>query len=781
MVARNLTAALVLLMVSSLAHSAKRELTPADALATVRIMGNQLLAGQPVGDLSSPDGKRYVIRTAYGDVKRNGIWVDLFTGSQASLEAAAHPKRCAHLITTGLGSVTSVLAAEADADSANLIRWFDPTHIGFLWSDAHAVRQVMTVDLVTCKHQFLTHTPGDVFTFASTPQGRLLYNAQVPRDSAIATQLWAQGFMVSDSSDGFSIMQGYIEDASAVQTKFQSAWYVLDKGTTKPVSINGQPVDHTHPYFRDLSIAPSGRYAVTSVGVTERPSGWERYPDRFLQQGLTTDKPRLPVRYTVIDLKSGTAHLLWNAPLSLRGQVHWSPTEDSLLLAPTYLPLDTNSPTGLTGNAAAVIDARTGDYRLLPLDLTDRTIIKLQWSLPTQIELATTDTTGNNPRTEHFVRHGDTWQLAATSDSAKPEEPLQRPAPIRLETRQSLNTPPQVFAVDTRTNSSRVILDPNPGLIDTFQLGHIERLTGITSNGKQWIAQLIYPADYQLGTRYPLVIQSSYGPGFGAEEFTLQGDWGADGMGLGPTTIPSYLGQLLATRNIAVVDMEVLHFDQGVHEAEDYRLAYEAVSRQLIDAGLADPSKIALDGFSENGYWVDYTLAHSAFPFAAAIAVDNFEPSYLQSALGNWTDMTATMNGAPAFGDGLNEWIKNAAGFNAEHIHSPLLMLEQSYGLAMITCQWEIYSRLRHLNKPVQMYVMPRADLHGSHLPQNPQQLLAVQGMALDWLQFWLTGYEDPAPTKRQQYVRWHRLAGAVSTPASAPGTASSSSAIANP
>ena len=192
-------------------------------------------------------------------------------------------------------------------------------------------------------------------------------------------------------------------------------------------------------------------------------------------------------------------------------------------------------------------------------------------------------------------------------------------------------------------------------------------------------------------------------------------------MGLGPSDIPSYLGQLLATRNIAVVNLEVIHFGQGMQEAEDYRLAYEAVAKQLIDSGLADERKIALDGFSQNGYWVDYALAHSAFPFAAAIAVDNYEPSYLQSALGNWRDMDVEHNGADAFGPGLQEWIKNAPGFNAEHIHSPLLMIEQSQGVPMIISQWEIFSRLRHLKKPVQMYVMPRANKHPSHLPQNPQ------------------------------------------------------------
>jgi hypothetical protein len=222
---------------------------------------------------------------------------------------------------------------------------------------------------------------------------------------------------------------------------------------------------------------------------------------------------------------------------------------------------------------------------------------------------------------------------------------------------------------------------------------------------------------------------------------------------------------LLATRNVAVLELQVLHAGQGIKQAEDHQLVYEALARQLVGSGLADENKIALAGFSNNGYWVEYTLAHSAYPFAAAIAADNYDPSYLQSALGNWREMDEDLNGAPAFGAGLEQWLKNAPGFNAEHIHTPLLMTCQSGGLVMIIGKWETYSRLRHLNKPAQMYLMPHVDKHPSHTPQNPEQIIAIQETAIDWLEFWLTGREDPNPRKREQYARWHRLTASRAVP----------------
>jgi hypothetical protein len=59
------------------------------------------------------------------------------------------------------------------------------------------------------------------------------------------------------------------------------------------------------------------------------------------------------------------------------------------------------------------------------------------------------------------------------------------------------------------------------------------------------------------------------------------------------------------------------------------------------------------------------------------------------------------------------------------------------------------------LKKPVEMYMMPEANSHPAHLPQNPRQILEIQTHALDWLSFWLTGREDRNPEEQDQYRRW--------------------------
>jgi hypothetical protein len=767
MVAARLVSTGVAMLMATVAFAAgtppeKRELTPADAMATTRVFENSLTLNERVDSgTTSPDGRRYLLRLAHGDVERNGVWTDLLTGSLESLDAAAHPKPCAHLFTTGFGSNKIEFAGETDPTSTNLIQWINNTEVAFLWSDAHATRQVMSVNMLSCKQHFLTHSPTDVLSFLFAPDGTLIFNAQLPRTTGASKRLWTQGFVVSDTSDGWSIMRGQIDGAEA-NSVLDNTWFIRSPSVTSPstapltraIAILGKHTDRTSPIFRDLFLNHSGKLALVDVGLDGIPAGWHRYTNPSLQSLLEIEPSipgRLPLRYAIVDLKTGASRILWDAPRHYRGQVAWAPHSDTLLLAPTYLPLSADTTSGLSGTAAASLDVHTGQYQLLPLDLTARTVAGTEWLTDTTVEIRSTNDSGTDSRIDRLTFENDHWKVTAPDTL----DHLTRPA-IHIDIRQSLNRPPQVFAVNSATGDSRLVLDPNPHLLEQFKLGRVERMSGRLPNGRQWIGQLIYPADYTPGTRYPVVLQSYYGHAMGPEDFSLDGTWGFPGMGLGPSSYGSYPGQLLATRNIAVLTLLVVHPAPGPGEDDDYQLAFESLSKQLIASGIADPDKIALAGFSRNGHWVEFTLAHSTFPFASAIAADNYDPSYFQSALVNWRSEEALLNGAPAFGEGLQKWLARAVGFNAEHIHAPLLMIGQSGGTALIIAQWEILSRLRHLQKPVEMYMMPEVDTHPAHVPQNPRQIMAVQTHAIDWLSFWLTGHEDPSPSKAEQYRRWH-------------------------
>lgn len=760
--------------------SGKRELAPADAIATVRVMENQALPGEPLGrDAVSPDGTRYVLRLAHGDVARNGVWVDILTGRLNSLDAAAKPILCAHLFSAALGSARFDLAGNFDAHPSNLLHWIDDHQVAMLWSDEHQIRQVLGIDLNTCETTFFTHSLTQLFGFGMSADHTLIYNTKVPHDTERSQELIRSGFAVSDASDGWGILQGDLDGSNANDVAFKNAWLLRSpSGVERPVSLGGRPLDLTNPFGRNVIMAPDGRLALIRVGTPSVPPEWDRYSSAALKSLSAfnrADPGRIPLEFAVIDLKTGDTHALWSAPKASRTQVLWSPRADSVLLAPTFLP-STEAPgvqeappasdsPGLAGFAAAEVDARTGAFTALPINLRSRVVVRADWLSAESLTISSTNETNADARTQCFRKQAGAWSEVDSHSAACRVDP--RHLAIHLETRQSLSRPPQIFAVDMH-GRSRLVLDPNPRLLSEFKLGRIERISGTLPNGKTWIGQLMYPADYRPGQRYPLLIQSMYGITWGGPEFTLDGTWGGSGMGLGPSMYASYPGQLLATRNFAVLTLVVVHRSGGVQEAEEYQSAFESAAEQLAASGLVERNKVALAGFSRNGYWVEFTLAHTKFPFAAAIAADNYDASYFQAALDNWLPYDSDRNGAAPFGAGLEQWILRAPGFNAEHMDAPLLKIGQTMGaIPYIIADWEVFSRLRHLHKPAEMYVMPDIDAHPSHNAQNPRQVIAIQTRVIDWLSFWLLSREDPSPEKLEQYARWRRMRDAktVATP----------------
>ncbi len=137
---------------------------------------------------------------------------------------------------------------------------------------------------------------------------------------------------------------------------------------------------------------------------------------------------------------------------------------------------------------------------------------------------------------------------------------------------------------------------------------------------------------------------------------------------------------------------------------------------------------------------------------------DNLDDGYAQETLGpyargEWSGLA----GAEPFGKGLAKWLENSPGFSADRIRTPLRLHQESGGIPYVLAHWEIFSRLRQLGNPVELYVIPDID-HGTHGTQNPRQCFASQQGAVDWFVYWLKDQRDPAPSKSDQYRGWDVL-----------------------
>jgi len=439
---------------------------------------------------------------------------------------------------------------------------------------------------------------------------------------------------------------------------------------------------------------------------------------------------------------------VWDAPV-LDGALKagWSTDSTRVALAPSVLPPAEAEHGSLPANAAVSIEIKSGHVSRIPVD--GKAVREFRWHGNGELAVLA----GESGAVQHFLLGADGWR-----PSAPPLGDGQLASVASIRVTQDVNTPPKLVSFDSQTQRETILLDPNVELVSKYRLGKVLPLSGHLATGEGWTATLYLPSDYIQSNRYPLVIQSQGGGApVSATKFSLYG-WSED-SGLGPCDIAPYVAQLLASRGIAVLQLGVDAEYGGPGERETTQRAFEELSERLVADGTADRRRIGLSGFSRTGYFVLNALTRSRFPFAAAVVVDNYDPSYIQATLLNGYTYAESTIGASAFGTGLQKWLERAPGFNVDHINAPLLLEGQSGGAREnILWQWEILSRLRRLNRPVEMYLMPGITAHPSHSMQNPAQVIAIQEKTLEWFDFWLNGRETKDPKRAEQYSRWRAL-----------------------
>jgi hypothetical protein len=397
-----------------------------------------------------------------------------------------------------------------------------------------------------------------------------------------------------------------------------------------------------------------------------------------------------------------------------------------------------------------VVDTTNGTYEKLPVTTLRDANFHGIWRSPGLVEIQSQSRERTSVDKAYFRKDKSWNRVIGPGDS-------QNDLGVAFEQRQTLTTPPAIYARNQRTGKETLLLDSNPHLVDRFTLGNVQYLTGTLPSGDVWQATVYYPTNYLAGRRYPLVIQSDYGI-FPKANFSL---YGLRDAGTGPSPIAPSAAQLLANRQIMVVEASIHTKDHQVHfetEAARNQAAWETIVRTLDRKGMIDKTRVGISGFSRNGYYIEYALTHSRFPWAAAIAADNYDPSYMTAGIAlNWDIQNFDSNGAPPFGNGLQRWLKAAPGFNVEKIRSPLMLEAQTGGITALSWFWEIFSRLEYLHYPVELWAIPDYE-RATHNTQNPKQILAVEHRVIDWFEFWLKGYEDSDSNKRAQYANWERL-----------------------
>jgi hypothetical protein len=747
-------------------EDARKPLTVADAIETARFHEDH----KAEAVFRSPDGARYVSMVIRGDVKNDGIWVDILSGELSSLDAAK-PRLVARRFTRGLPLAGPLVDSTAGPTALigpgqNIPAWLDNDEIAFLWTDDQGHNQVFQLNVMSNRLKKLTDEPTDVVAFMIGPNRSLAYDVKVMYSPQRSQEMIRTGFSVK-SPDADMLLSGVVDGTGlfdlgmcrrvvAVQTNGEYQ--------AKPVADSEMKCDLSELYWGDKLISPDGRRLIINTHVSPVPVAWSSYRSHFgvFRKGAEENPhgawASAMSEFVIVDMACGTSRPLWSAPAGLNpwSTVAWSPDSKYVLIAPTMLPVAESDAAGLEGKAVAIVDAETGRYHQIPVDPTIVSGIEsTQWVSQKRIALAL-----RGGQTMDFDYHDGQWRIAdAGNRSIRRDKSGHRTRKIIVGVRQGLDQPPELIGTDVDTGRSRVLFDPNPKLVTRFALGHVELTRWTDSGGHPWEGRLYYPAHYRPGVRYPLVIQLHGYAGKSVFSIYGQGSPGG-GVPLGPGW-SVYLAQPLASRDIAVLQLggpmdATAEHDTDFEKTKSRAKTLADATEHLVNVGLVDKAKVGIMGHSATGRVIEDALTFTDFPYAAAIAADCYELNYSQSMKLGWD----VDEGMPApFGKDLEVWLDASPAFNIQRIQTPL-QLELTTGgggNSTLLGSWEMYSRLRYLRKPVEYYVLPDIT-HGTHLVQNPRQLLALQNRALDWWLFWLASEEDPAPEKALQYQDWRTL-----------------------
>jgi len=297
--------------------------------------------------------------------------------------------------------------------------------------------------------------------------------------------------------------------------------------------------------------------------------------------------------------------------------------------------------------------------------------------------------------------------------------------------------PPRLERVDLDTGERHVLFEPNAALALDVAANPPARLLRWTDPAGRAFTAHFFPARRTSDRAPPLFINYYLCPGF------VRGGTGDEW----PMASLARQGIAALCINYAPLPLDaVARYDQGLS-------AVRSVVELLASAGEIDRTRVGMGGLSFGAEVTLWMLVNSDLLTAASVASPAHTP--LTYGLRNLYDDTflaalerywqlRSPDETP------ERWRVLSPAFNWDKVRSPLLMQlpEQEY--------------LQSLDYAVPLIKAGRAELYvfpdEAHFKFMPQHKLAAYERNLDWFRFWLLGFENDDPRKKEQYKHWHAI-----------------------
>jgi dipeptidyl aminopeptidase/acylaminoacyl peptidase len=257
-------------------------------------------------------------------------------------------------------------------------------------------------------------------------------------------------------------------------------------------------------------------------------------------------------------------------------------------------------------------------------------------------------------------------------------------------------------------------------------IGKTEAIRWKSKDGLEIEGLLTYPANYETGKRYPLILNIHGGPtGVYGETFI---------GGFGPYPIAA-----LAERGFAVLrpnprgsggygkDFRFANYnDWGGRDYEDDQAGVDKV----IEMGVADPDRLGIMGWSYGGFMTSWTITQTNRFKAAAIGAGVTD-------LWSFTGTSDIPGFIPDYFGGepwaaFTSWTKHSPITYIKNVKTPTLLLHGEADERVPVSQgYEYYNALKHQGALAKMVVYPRQH----HGPNEPKFIMDIMQRHIDWME----------------------------------------------
>ena len=302
--------------------------------------------------------------------------------------------------------------------------------------------------------------------------------------------------------------------------------------------------------------------------------------------------------------------------------------------------------------------------------------------------------------------------------------------------------PVEVYALEE--GRLRPLSAHNQALFAELTLGTVEDITFRTRDGTPIHGQQLVPPDFVRGRRYPTIVWIHGGPN-GQDDHSLE----LAGYG------PPLERQLFATHGYVVLAINYrggtgrgaqfarsIVGDWGHKEVEDLLGGVD----YAIAAGIADPARLGVGGWSYGGLLTDYTIA-SDRRFKAAIAGAGSGNQLSTYGSDEYVLQYNAELGPPWRTTAL--WLKVSYPFlHADRIRTPTLFLggDRDFNVPIGGGE-QMYQALRTLGVPAQLIVYPGE----YHVLTRPSFLVDRSRRYLEWMDKYLRSAAAAAPASTLQ------------------------------